>query len=75
VNATLQNLTHFFKSHRPGAIHFSGHAVSAEDIRKENKSLQPLTDQSDTEIEQIYLQGDALVLENEKCEAQYLHAE
>jgi hypothetical protein len=45
---------------RPGAIHFSGHGVTAQEIRTENIKMQMEED----EVERIFKKGDALVMEN-----------
>ena len=49
--------------------------MTREQIRSENQGLQPFTQQSKADIEAIYRKGDALVLEDENCLAQYLYAD
>ena len=60
---------------RPGALHFSGHGVLAEDIKKELISIKDTIIMSEEEIEEIYNKGDALIVEDGNCTAKYLHSE
>jgi hypothetical protein len=56
---------------RPGAIHFSGHGMTADEIKEENIKLQ----MEESEINRIFKKGDAIVMENQSCLAEYLFAD
>ena len=67
VHGTPEKFAEMLEKQRPGAIHFSGHGVTAEQIRKENIKFKAFTLMSDSTIEEIFQKGDALVLENSQC--------
>ena len=52
----------------PRAIHYQGHAVCADQIREQNRETM-----SEAEVAEIYEKGPALILEDERCCAEYLH--
>jgi uncharacterized protein YdaT len=56
-------------------LHFSGHAKTKEEIKQENLKLKKAKaiSLSNAEIDEVYSKGDALVMENERYLAEYLH--
>ena len=60
---------------QPRAIHFSGHGVLAKDIKNELIRFQNNTLMTPDEIDSIYQQGDALLVEDGNCNAKYLHSD
>ena len=73
IHGTEFNLRRIFIDQRPGAIHFSGHGITAEEIRAENVRMKSFTAQSDESIDEVYNRGHALVMENNRCLGQYLY--
>jgi hypothetical protein len=59
----------------PGALHFSGHGVTKDDVKAELLAVKKFTMMSDDEIEQTYQKGDALVIEDNNCMGKYLFAD
>jgi hypothetical protein len=49
--------------------------MTAEQIYKENKEYQPLSLKTDKELDDIYRKGDAIILENQACQGEYLYAD
>jgi len=68
VHGTVHNFGTMLETEKPGAIHFSGHGVTKEEIQAENEKQKHQTLMSDVEISKIYEKGDALVFENQFCE-------
>ena len=64
VHATVFNFREMLEIERQGAIHFSGHGVTRDEIRETNVKFKPATLMSNVAIEEIYQKGDALVFEN-----------
>ena len=54
VHGTFENFREVLERERPGAIHFSGHGLSAEEIRQQNRDHQAITLMTDAQIETIY---------------------
>ena len=54
VHGTPEKFAEMLEKQRPGAIHFSGHGVTAEQIRKENYKFKAFTLMSDSTIEEIF---------------------
>jgi hypothetical protein len=51
----------------PGAIHFSGHGLTAGEIKKDNQNNQGFTMMTDEDIEEVFKKGDAIVMEDDRC--------
>jgi hypothetical protein len=47
----------------------------ADDIKKQNQDNVKITNMSPEEIDEIHSRGDALVMENDACLAEYLYAD
>jgi len=47
TRGTFENLWNLLDREKPGAIHFSGHGLTAAEIKKENEAHQPFTCLSD----------------------------
>ena len=75
IHGTELNIRRVFNEYKPSAIHFSGHGLTAAEIRDENIKLKSFTLMSDDEIDKIFHKGDALVLEDKNCLGQYLYAD
>jgi len=63
VHGTVENFREVLERERPGAIHFSGHGLSADQIRQQNRD----NNMSEEEIEAIYQKGDAIIMEDKLC--------
>ena len=63
VHGTVKNFREVLERERPGAIHFSGHGLSADQIRQQNRD----NNMSEEEIETIYQKGDAIIMEDKLC--------
>jgi len=63
VHGTVENFREVLERERPGAIHFSGHGLSADQIRQQNRD----NNMSEEEIETIYQKGDAIIMEDKLC--------
>jgi hypothetical protein len=63
VHGTVENFREVLERERPGAIHFSGHGLSADQIRQQNRD----NNMSEEEIQTIYQKGDAIIMEDKLC--------
>ena len=63
MHGTVENFREVLERERPGAIHFSGHGLSADQIRQQNRD----NNMSEEEIETIYQKGDAIIMEDKLC--------
>lgn len=73
VHGTFANLQDILERQRPGAIHFSGHGVTKEEIREESLKMQDFTLKTKKQIEDDFEKGDAIVLEDDNCLARYIY--
>ena len=64
VHGTQYNFDTVLDKQRPGAIHFSGHGLTAAQIRQQNRDHSGVTFLSQEAIDKIYQRGPALVLED-----------
>ena len=63
MHGTVKNFREVLERERPGAIHFSGHGLSADQIRQQNRD----NNMSEEEIQTIYQKGDAIIMEDKLC--------
>lgn len=63
MHGTVENFREVLERERPGAIHFSGHGLSADQIRQQNRD----NNMSEEEIQTIYQKGDAIIMEDKLC--------
>ena len=74
IHGTIDNFTSNLSKNKIGGIHFSGHGVEKEDIRKEMQRLDPKMLFGKEKIQEVYEKGSALVMEQDNLLANYLHA-
>jgi len=72
IHGTRANITNMLTQNRPGALHFSGHVLSKDEIKKRNVESEAFTNE---EIAEIYKRGHALVLEDDSYLGEYFHAD